>query len=115
MPVTGFVSAVLIGIAIGVLARLIVPGRQRIGAFVTALVGVGAALLGTFVANALKLSDKPNLHWAGLDWYWWVLGIQIFFAIAGIVGAAALSHTFLAWQERKPQRRRTTRKARSND
>ena len=43
----------LIGLVIGALARLIVPGRQRIGLLATAGAGVGGALLGGVVAHAV--------------------------------------------------------------
>ena len=45
----------LIGLVIGALARLVLPGRQSIGLLWTALAGVAAALLGGIVAHALDL------------------------------------------------------------
>ena len=35
MAITGVISAILIGIVVGVLGRLVVPGRQPIGMLVT--------------------------------------------------------------------------------
>ena len=45
----------LIGLVIGGLARLILPGRQNLSLLATAGAGVAAALLGGIVANALDL------------------------------------------------------------
>ena len=45
----------LIGLFIGALARLVLPGKQSIGLVWTALAGVAAALLGGIVAHALDL------------------------------------------------------------
>lgn len=45
----------LIGLVIGALARLILPGRQNLSLLATAGAGVAAALLGGIVANALDL------------------------------------------------------------
>jgi uncharacterized membrane protein YeaQ/YmgE (transglycosylase-associated protein family) len=45
----------LIGLVIGGLARLVLPGRQDIGLGGTALGGVGGALLGGIIANAADL------------------------------------------------------------
>jgi uncharacterized membrane protein YeaQ/YmgE (transglycosylase-associated protein family) len=45
----------LIGLLIGALARLLIPGRQAIGWLATALVGIGGALLGGIVADALDV------------------------------------------------------------
>lgn len=47
----------LIGLVIGALARLIVPGRQAIGLLMTALLGIGGALLGGIIADALDLGS----------------------------------------------------------
>lgn len=45
----------LVGLVIGALARLVLPGRQEIGWLWTAGAGVAGALLGGVVANALEL------------------------------------------------------------
>jgi uncharacterized membrane protein YeaQ/YmgE (transglycosylase-associated protein family) len=42
---------VLTGLIIGGLGRLVLPGRQEIGLLATALVGIGASLLGGILAN----------------------------------------------------------------
>jgi uncharacterized membrane protein YeaQ/YmgE (transglycosylase-associated protein family) len=47
----------LIGLVIGALARLVLPGQQRIGLLWTMGAGVAAALLGGIVAHALDLGD----------------------------------------------------------
>ena len=41
----------LVGIAIGALARLILPGRQTIGLLATAGAGIGAAFLGGVIGH----------------------------------------------------------------
>jgi uncharacterized membrane protein YeaQ/YmgE (transglycosylase-associated protein family) len=43
----------LIGLAIGALGRLVLPGSQPIGVLATAALGVAAALLGGIIAHAL--------------------------------------------------------------
>ncbi|NED82353.1 GlsB/YeaQ/YmgE family stress response membrane protein, partial [Streptomyces sp. SID11233] len=80
MEISGFISAVIIGIVIGILGRLVVPGRQRIGIIWTILVGIVAALVGTFIAAAFDVADTD-----GIDWI--ELAIQV--VLAGI-GVAAL-------------------------
>jgi len=42
----------LTGLVIGALGRLVLPGRQDIGLLATALVGIGASLLGGILAHA---------------------------------------------------------------
>jgi uncharacterized membrane protein YeaQ/YmgE (transglycosylase-associated protein family) len=41
----------LTGLIIGALGRLVLPGRQDISLLATALIGIGASLLGGIVAN----------------------------------------------------------------
>jgi uncharacterized membrane protein YeaQ/YmgE (transglycosylase-associated protein family) len=77
MEIGGLISALFIGVIIGVLGRLVVPGRQRIGLLMTLLVGIVAALLGTTVASALDVADTR-----GVDWI--ELAIQIGFAGGGV-------------------------------
>ncbi|SRR5260370_32879511 len=43
----------LIGLVIGALARLLVPGRQHIGILMTILIGIGAALVGGIITTAI--------------------------------------------------------------
>ncbi|GAA3195503.1 hypothetical protein [Actinocorallia longicatena] len=53
MTLATVVWFILIGAVIGVLARLIVPGRNPIGVIMTVLVGIAGALLGGFIADAM--------------------------------------------------------------
>lgn len=77
MPVSGIISAIIVGLIIGALGRLVLPGKQRIPIWLTILIGVVAALLGTFVANALGVGDT-----GGIDWI--ELVIQIALAAGGV-------------------------------
>ncbi|MEX1142505.1 MAG: GlsB/YeaQ/YmgE family stress response membrane protein [Thermoleophilaceae bacterium] len=58
----GFIVA---GIVIGILARLIVPGRQRIGALMTILAGLVGSVVGGTIANALGTGDIWELNFVG--------------------------------------------------
>lgn len=73
----GIISAVIIGLILGVLARLILPGRQNIPIWLTILVGIVAALIGTWIARAFNIEDTP-----GIDW--WEIIIQVVLAIIGV-------------------------------
>jgi uncharacterized membrane protein YeaQ/YmgE (transglycosylase-associated protein family) len=110
MHVTDVVSAILVGLVVGILGRLILPGRQRIGAFVTLVIGVVSALLGAWVATALKVNDRAPAHAIGVHWDWIELAIQVGFAVIGTALAAAVSHTRVATDGPAP-RRRTRRRS----
>jgi uncharacterized membrane protein YeaQ/YmgE (transglycosylase-associated protein family) len=47
------IAWLLIGLVIGALARLLVPGRQHIGIILTILIGIVAALVGGIITTAI--------------------------------------------------------------
>ena len=49
----GIISWVIFGLVVGLLARLLLPGRQKIGILLTIVLGVAGALIGGFVATEL--------------------------------------------------------------
>ena len=83
MEVTGFFTAIIIGLVIGALGRLVVPGKQNIPIWLTLLIGVVAALVGTLVAGAFGVDDTP-----GIDWI--ELALQVGFAAIGVAVFAGL-------------------------
>jgi uncharacterized membrane protein YeaQ/YmgE (transglycosylase-associated protein family) len=58
----GFLIA---GLVIGILARLILPGRQRIGILMTLLLGVIGSIIGGTIANALQKGSIWELNFIG--------------------------------------------------
>ena len=84
MTITGIISAILIGIVVGVLARLLLPGKQPIGMLVTILVGIVAALIGTWLAQALGIATTTP----GIDWG--ELLVQLVVAVIGVALVSAL-------------------------
>jgi len=81
MAVGGILSAIVVGLIIGALGRLVAPGKQRIPLWLTILVGIVAAFAGTAVARGAGLDVS-----AGFDWL--ELLIQV---IISAVGVSALS------------------------
>jgi uncharacterized membrane protein YeaQ/YmgE (transglycosylase-associated protein family) len=58
----GFLIA---GLVIGLLARLLLPGRQKIGLLWTLLLGVIGSLIGGSIANALRSGSIWELNFVG--------------------------------------------------
>jgi uncharacterized membrane protein YeaQ/YmgE (transglycosylase-associated protein family) len=83
VEITGIISAIFIGIIIGALGRLVVPGRQRMPIWLTLVIGVAAALVGTAIAAPLGVADTR-----GIDWI--ELGIQVALAALGVSLAAGM-------------------------
>jgi uncharacterized membrane protein YeaQ/YmgE (transglycosylase-associated protein family) len=83
MEISGIISAIIIGIIIGVLGRLVVPGRQHIGVLLTIVVGIVAALIGAAIASGLGVADTK-----GIDWIEWLIQIGL-----AALGVAALDRS----------------------
>jgi uncharacterized membrane protein YeaQ/YmgE (transglycosylase-associated protein family) len=66
MTVTGIITALIVGLIIGALGRLVVPGKQNIPIWLTMVIGVVAALLGTVIARAVGVSDTKGIDWIEL-------------------------------------------------
>ncbi len=70
------IGALIAGIIIGPLARLVLPGRQNISLGMTILIGAVGAFLGGLVADWMEVGDT-----AGIDWI--KLAIQV--AVAAVL------------------------------
>jgi len=82
MTVTGIFTALVVGLIIGALARLVLPGKQNIPIWLTIVIGALGAILGTLLAQNLGVAVTP-----GIDWIEIVLQIAV--AAVGISLAAA--------------------------
>jgi uncharacterized membrane protein YeaQ/YmgE (transglycosylase-associated protein family) len=81
MTASGVFSAILIGAVIGILGRLVLPGRQRISVLLTVIIGIAAALLGTWLAQQVGVKTT-----SGIDW------IELIFQIGlAVIGIALIS------------------------
>ena len=66
MTITGIITALIVGLIIGALGRLVIPGKQNIPIWLTMVIGVVAALLGTVIARAVGLADTDGFDWTEL-------------------------------------------------
>ena len=75
MTIGGILGAILIGLLIGALGRLAVPGRQRMPIWLTIVVGVVAALVGSAIVGPLRDTS-------GVDWI--EIAVQVGLAAVGV-------------------------------
>jgi uncharacterized membrane protein YeaQ/YmgE (transglycosylase-associated protein family) len=82
MDIAGILSALIVGLVLGVLGRMLAPGSQKIPIWVTILAGIVAAFIGTAIARAVGVANT-----AGVDW----LEVLIQVITAAIVVSLAAS------------------------
>jgi uncharacterized membrane protein YeaQ/YmgE (transglycosylase-associated protein family) len=51
------IGQIIFGLVVGVIAKLLMPGRDPGGFIVTALLGIAGALVGTFIGRAIWGAD----------------------------------------------------------
>ena len=85
MTAAGIISAIIVGLIVGALGRLVLPGKQNIPVWLTIVVGIGAALLGTAIARGMGLADTPGIDWTEIL-------IQVVLAAVGVAFVAGYSN-----------------------
>lgn len=51
MEITGIITAIIVGLIIGALGRLVVPGKQHLPIWLTLVLGIVAAFVGGWIAS----------------------------------------------------------------
>jgi uncharacterized membrane protein YeaQ/YmgE (transglycosylase-associated protein family) len=77
-------SAIVVGLIVGALGRLVVPGRQSISIWLTIGIGIAAALIGSLIASALGVGETRGIDWIKLI-------IQVALAAGGVALVAGRS------------------------
>ena len=81
------VGTIIAGLIVGVLARVVLPGRQTYGWIVTIVLGILGALIGYWLASKMGVAQTR-----GIDWIRWILSVA---------AAAVLSVIFSAITKRR--------------
>ncbi|GES34942.1 arginine/ornithine antiporter ArcD [Rhodococcus aetherivorans] len=79
------IGTIIFGAVIGVLARLVIPGKQAMGWLITIVIGIIGALLGYWIWG--MISDQGDTE--GIDWIRWIISI----AVAAVLTLAYTSMT----------------------
>ena len=73
----GILSWILFGLVVGVIAKLLMPGRDPGGFIVTILLGIAGALIGGFVGRALGFYGEND----SAGWIMSILGAIVLLAL----------------------------------
>ena len=87
------IGALVVGLLVGVLARLVMPGKQNIGVIVTVILGAIGSFLGTWVSYKLGYSNQNG-------------GFKIIPFLVGIIFAVLLIAGYLGITGRRSTRTR---------
>ena len=85
MTVTGIITAIIIGAIIGFVGRLVAPGKQNIPIWLTIVVGIVAAFIGTWIAGLFGVADTGGIDWIELVMQVVVAAIGVS-VVAGVYG-----------------------------
>jgi uncharacterized membrane protein YeaQ/YmgE (transglycosylase-associated protein family) len=73
----GILSWILFGLVVGVIAKLLMPGRDPGGFIVTILLGIAGALIGGFIGRAMGFYSENE----GAGWLMSILGAIVLLAL----------------------------------
>ena len=68
------IAWIVLGLLAGLLAKSLMPGEERIGIFLTTVLGIAGALLGGLIASVLGLGDPIDEFFDLSTWLAAVLG-----------------------------------------
>jgi len=85
----GFIWWIIIGLVAGLLARMLIPGRQPMGWLLTIVLGLVGSLVGGFLSSLIFGSDPMNP------------GFQASGLIMSTIGAAIVLGLYLAFNKRR--------------
>jgi uncharacterized membrane protein YeaQ/YmgE (transglycosylase-associated protein family) len=83
VTIESIIGALIIGLILGLLGKLFAPGKQAIPIWLTLLVGIAAAFIGTWIARALGVQDTPGIDWIEVI-------VQIIVAAVGVSVVAGM-------------------------
>ena len=81
--ILNIIQAIIIGAILGFVGRLVAPGKQNIPVWLTIVVGIVAAFIGTYIARLFGVADTKGIDWIELI-------IQVIVAAIGVTVVAGI-------------------------
>ena len=75
MSVGTLLSWVLCGLIVGLIARLLVPGRQSMSLLLTMVLGIVGAVVGGFLYSVVQGAPSEPFSLFGNAWHGWIVAI----------------------------------------
>jgi uncharacterized membrane protein YeaQ/YmgE (transglycosylase-associated protein family) len=75
MTVGTLLSWMLCGLIVGLIARLLVPGRQNMSLLLTMVLGIVGAIIGGFLYSLVKGAPAEPFSFSGNAWHGWIVSI----------------------------------------
>ncbi len=82
LSIGGIIGTIIFGAVIGVLARLVLPGKQNISMVMTVVLGIIGAVVGYLVWGAI--GNGPT---SGIDWIRWIISIAAAAVLVTVYGS----------------------------
>lgn len=71
----GIIWTIVIGLIVGVIGRFLVPGNDPMGWVATILLGIGGAIVGSFLGSLLDGEDGVSIDVVNTGLWGWILSI----------------------------------------
>jgi uncharacterized membrane protein YeaQ/YmgE (transglycosylase-associated protein family) len=75
MSVGNVLSWILCGLVVGLIARVLVPGRHNMGFLRTVLLGIVGAVVGGFLYSVIQGAPSEPFSMAGNAWHGWIVAV----------------------------------------
>lgn len=75
MSIGSLLSWMLCGLIVGLVARLLVPGRQNMSLLMTMVLGIIGAVVGGFIYSLIQGAPSEPFSLSGNAWHGWIVAI----------------------------------------
>jgi uncharacterized membrane protein YeaQ/YmgE (transglycosylase-associated protein family) len=70
MGIFGIIGTIIVGFIVGLIARAVMPGVDKMGFLLTTALGIGGSIVGGFISSLIWKSPDGKFHPAG-----WIMSI----------------------------------------